>query len=93
MDSKKIAKIFKVLSVDTRVEIVHLLKSSRLCVNALSIRLGISPAAVSQHLRILRDADLVIDEKHGYYVHYSLNEDTLEQWREIANEFMKPGGA
>ncbi|HUW34974.1 MAG TPA: metalloregulator ArsR/SmtB family transcription factor [Planctomycetota bacterium] len=81
-ESKQLARILKVLAVDTRVRIVQLLKGRALCVNALAARLGVTQGAVSQHLRIMRDAGLVIDRKHGYFVHYELNERTLAQWRE-----------
>ncbi|MFW6108533.1 MAG: ArsR/SmtB family transcription factor, partial [bacterium] len=63
--------------------IVLLLKERALCVNALAARLGVSPSAVSQHLQILRDADLVIPDKRGYYVHYALNTETLACWRTL----------
>ena len=46
--------------------------------------------AVSQHLRVMRDASLVIDEKRGYYVHYSLNEKTLTAWREEIDRLLDP---
>ncbi len=76
------AAICKVLSVDTRLRILELLKSRSLCVNALAKSLGITPAAVSQHLRILRDLGAVVPEKRGYFVHYRLNEETLKDWNE-----------
>ena len=81
-DANSLARLLKVLSVGTRVRIVRLLKGRALCVNALADRLDVTQGAVSQHLRIMRDADLVIDEKRGYYVHYRLNEETLAAWRE-----------
>ena len=81
----KLARIFKALSVDTRVRMVQLLKQRSLCVNALAARLEVTPAAVSQHLRILRDADLVTPDKRGYYVHYQINQKTLAQWRRMAD--------
>ena len=81
MDAGKLARIFKALSVDTRVTIVQLLKGRVLCVGALSAQLDVTQGAVSQHLRILRDAGLVVSEKRGYYVHYRLNEKTLAEWQ------------
>ena len=84
------AEIFKTLSVDTRVRILQLLRGGALCVNALANRLSVTPAAVSQHLRVMRAAGLVIPEKRGYYVHYRLNKDTLRQWRKIVNELLAP---
>jgi DNA-binding transcriptional ArsR family regulator len=80
-----LARWFKVLSVGTRLRIVQLLKSRALCVNALALRLGVTQSAISQHLRVLRDAGLVIDEKRGYYVHYRLNEQTFAKWKEAIN--------
>jgi len=87
---KELARLLKVLSVETRVRVVQLLKGRALCVNALSSRLDVTPGAVSQHLRIMRDAGLVIDEKRGYFVHYRLNEDTLAAWREEIDRLLDP---
>ncbi len=87
-EAERLARIFKVLSVDTRVRMIELLKNRTLCVNALARALDITPAAVSQHLRILRDADIVRAEKKGYYVHYRVNESTLTDWGETAQRLL-----
>lgn len=87
-DSEGTARMFKVLSVGARVRIIDLLKRRSLCVNALSRVLGITPAAVSQHLRVLRDADVVIAEKRGNFVHYRVNEATLVLWGEAARSLL-----
>lgn len=81
-DAAKLAELFKSLSVETRVRIVQLLKEKPLCVNALAARLKVSQSAVSQHLRILRNAGLVKADKRGYFVHYRLNTETLRKWGE-----------
>lgn len=86
---EKLARIFNVLSVETRVRIIDLLKRRSLCVNALARVLEITPAAVSQHLRILRNAHVVTAEKRGYFVHYKINEETLTKWREAAEVLLK----
>ncbi len=88
-ESDKIARIFKVLSVENRVRILHLLKGKALCVNTLAKLLDITPAAVSQHLRILRDSDIVTAEKRGYFVHYRLNKKTVKQWKKLADTLFK----
>ncbi len=85
----KRARIFKVLSDETRLRLIDLLKNQSLCVNALAHFLGLSTAAISQHLRILRDANVVIAEKKGYFVHYHINEVTLSEWEEIAKNLLK----
>ncbi len=88
--AKRLARVLKVLSVDTRVRIVQLLKERTLCVNALAARLDVTRGAVSQHLRFMRDAGLVTDEKRGYYVHYRLNEQTLAAWRGEIEKLLDP---
>lgn len=88
-DSEKQARIFKVLSVSTRVCMIDLLKSRSLCVNALARALEITPAAVSQHLRILRDTDIVIADKQGYFVHYRVNPKTLAEWNASAKKLLE----
>lgn len=87
---EELARIFKCLSVSARVRIVQLLKSRALCVGALSRFLEMTPGAVSQHLRILRAADLVIPEKRGYFVHYRLNEKTMARWRKDIQDLLEP---
>jgi len=87
---KELARLLKVLSVGTRVRIVQLLKGRALCVNALAVRLDVTQGAVSQHLRVMRDAGLVIDEKRGYFVHYRLDEDTLATWRKQIDRLLDP---
>jgi len=83
-----LAYICKILSVDTRIRILQLLKNHALCVGALSARLDVTQGAVSQHLRILRDSDLVVAEKRGYFVHYRLNEKTLSKWKGMIDKLL-----
>lgn len=91
-DTEKAARVFKVLSVETRVRMIELLKRRSLCVKALAKTLNITPAAVSQHLRVLRDADLVIADKQGYFVHYRVNENTLADWSQTAKWILDKDG-
>ncbi len=88
-EPEKLARVFKVLSVETRVRMIDLLKDRSLCVNALARALDITPAAVSQHLRVLRDADVVTADKQGYFVHYRLNETTLAEWKEAMRRLLE----
>jgi ArsR family transcriptional regulator, arsenate/arsenite/antimonite-responsive transcriptional repressor len=83
------ARIFKVLSVESRIRILELLKTRALCVNAIAGALKITPAAVSQHLRILRDANAVIADRRGYYVHYRANAKTLSKWAKASSDLLK----
>ncbi len=76
------AESFKVLSVETRIKIIELLKAGPLSVNTIAEALGISQSAVSQHLRILKHAGLVADERRGYRIYYSLNKDKLDKYQQ-----------
>ena len=89
-DPERVARICKALSVPNRVKILEILKVSSLCVNALAKELGLTSAGVSQHLRILRDADLIRPEKRGYYVHYVLDWNVLERWRFMVQILLTP---
>ncbi len=79
---KNLSDTFRILGVEARLKIVTLLlKSSPLCVNAITEQLEISQSAVSQHLRVLKMAGWVKAEKMGYWVHYSLNRKKVEELR------------
>lgn len=88
---KEAADLFKILSVDKRIEIIELLKKEPLSVNALAKALGITQSAVSQHLRVLKGAGLVKDERRGYWIYYSLNRDILEKCRQRLNRICTCG--
>ncbi|GBD96603.1 MAG TPA: metalloregulator ArsR/SmtB family transcription factor [Nitrospirae bacterium] len=76
------AESFKVLSVETRIKIIEMLKAGPLPVNTITEALGISQSAVSQHLRVLKQAGLVTDERRGYHIFYSLNKDKLDKYQQ-----------
>jgi DNA-binding transcriptional ArsR family regulator len=80
---EKLAEIFKALSDPTRLRLINSLTKNEgaLCVNALSHMLGVTQSAVSQHLRVLRQAGLVRGERRGYFVHYELEKDVLEEYK------------
>lgn len=81
------AEIFKVLSVDTRVKIIELLKAQGpLGVKDISASLGLTPPAISQHLKILKQAGLVRSERKGYWIPYSIDAEAMESCRDILNE-------
>ena len=80
-------EMFKVLSVETRVKIIDLLKSQGpLGVKKIAEVLDITPAAVSQHLKVLRQAGFVRNERKGYWIPYSIDERALEDCRSTLNE-------
>ncbi len=71
--------VFKALSNKTRLEIIKLLSERSLCVNALALKTGMSQPAISQHLSILENAGLVRGVKRGYWVHYELITERIQE--------------
>ena len=59
-----------------------------LCVNALAHRLGVTQSAVSQHLRVLRQAGLVSGVRHGSFMHYTLDHKGLDRSRAALQEML-----
>lgn len=81
------AELFKILGVETRIGIIEMLKQKGpLGVNELSNTLGVTPSAVSQHLKILKHAGLVRSERKGYWIPYEVNAEALEQCQEILSQ-------
>lgn len=70
-------QVLKALADENRMKIVEMLMSHNCCVRHLARHLGISEAAISQHLRILKQVGLVTGEKRGYFMHYSVNKNVL----------------
>jgi ArsR family transcriptional regulator, arsenate/arsenite/antimonite-responsive transcriptional repressor len=76
-------EMFKALAVETRVKILDLLKSQgALGAKEIGKLLCITPAAASQHLKILKQAGLVRSERQGYWIPYAINAEVLEKYRQ-----------
>ena len=69
----------KALSDPTRREILELLKKSRLSAGEISAHFDVTGAAVSRHLSILKEADLIRDAREGKFIYYELNASVLEE--------------
>lgn len=75
----EILKGLKAMADKNRLKIIKLLLTKNYCVGALANQLNISESAVSQQLKILREADLVMGIKKGYYVHYAVRTENIKQ--------------
>lgn len=71
--------IFKVLSDKQRRDILVMLRDGRLSAGEIAERLGVSPAALSYHLRLLKQADLVMEYKSKNFVYYELNTSVFDE--------------
>ena len=86
------SEMFKALAVETRVKIIELLKSEGpMGAKKIAEQVGITPAAVSQHLKILRQAGFVRSERNGYWIPYSIDEKALENCGEVLTEICTCG--
>ena len=69
----------KALSDPIRREILELLRSGRLPAGEIAEKFPVSGAAVSKHLSVLKDADLIRDAREGKFIFYELNTSVLEE--------------
>lgn len=83
------AVLFHMLSHPVRLQILDELRKREACVCHLQAITGRPQAYISQQLRTLRDAHLVVDEKDGQNVYYHLKNDTV---RALLEETLGPAG-
>lgn len=79
----KMNTIFKALNDETRREILELLRKKDMTAGEIAEQFNISKPSISHHLDILKQADLVTNEKQGQFVNYSLNTtivDDILKW-------------
>ena len=69
----------KALSDPTRREILNLLKAGRLSAGEIGEHFNMTAAAVSRHLSVLKEADLIRDTRAGKFIIYELNTSVLEE--------------
>ncbi len=70
--------LFKALNDETRRRIVELLKDNDMNAGEIADQFNMSKPSISHHLDILKRADLIISEKKGQFIEYSLNTSILE---------------
>jgi|GEM_PF-6872649 len=80
---KEQARILRAIGTRSRMEIIEVLKQGPLDVGDLAERVGISQSAVSQHLKVLKGLNLVSDQRHSYFIAYSLNPGAFRQLEEM----------
>src|SRR5512141_2718657 len=83
------AEWFHALSDETRLEIMAMLSDGERCVCDLMDALDVAQSRLSFHLRVLKDAGIVMDRKDGRWVHYSLNRGRIEEMEALLHT-MKP---
>ncbi len=74
-----LAETFKALSDGQRRELLTLLRYGRMNAGEIAERLGMTPAALSYHLKLLKSADLVMEYKEKNYIYYELNTSVFDE--------------
>ena len=74
-----IQQTMKAVSDPIRREILSLLKTGRLSAGEITENFPVSGAAVSKHLSVLKEADLIRDTREGKFIYYELNASVLEE--------------
>ncbi len=75
--NRKMIKVFKALADGTRQEILQLLEEQPFAVGEIVAKFDLSQPTISRHLSVLKEADLVVDQRRGQNVIYRLNDDAL----------------
>lgn len=75
----KISETFKILSDDQRRDIITMLRGGRMNAGEIADALGITPAALSYHLKLLKKADMVTEYKEKNYIYYELNTSVFDE--------------
>ena len=71
------AKTLKAIGDPKRFQLLQLMAERGYCVRALAVRSELTESAVSQHLKVLREAGLVYGVKRGYYTHYCVDKEAI----------------
>lgn len=69
----------KALADPIRRDILNLLKEGKRSAGEISDHFPVTAAAISRHLSVLKEADLVRDSREGKYIFYELNASVLEE--------------
>lgn len=70
---------FKALSDPTRRQIIEILRNGKMSAGEIVDNFQMTGASISHHLSILKNADLVVDDKQGKYIYYELNLSVVEE--------------
>src|SRR5215212_3350979 len=89
-DIDRAARLFHALSDSTRLSILQRLRLGERCVCDLTDALEAAQSRLSFHLKVLKDAGLVIDRREGRWMYYTLNQEALTEVAELVQTLASP---
>lgn len=85
MDMMKVSKICKALGDYNRLQIIKMLAREELCACQILEEFNITQPTLSHHMQVLSECDLIYSKKDGKWTHYTLNYETLNEYKEFIN--------
>lgn len=86
---KRAAALFHALSDETRLELLGRLKSGEQCVCELTDAMKAAQSRLSFHLKVLKDAGLILDRREGRWMYYSINPEVINELGELVDTLKK----
>jgi ArsR family transcriptional regulator, arsenate/arsenite/antimonite-responsive transcriptional repressor len=80
------ASVFHALSDETRLSLLDQLKRGEQCVCELTEVMKAGQSRLSFHLKVLKDAGLLLDRREGRWMYYSINPEAIDQLEDLVNE-------
>jgi len=90
LDLERVAGVFQALSDATRLQVVDMLRGGERCVCELTDALDASQSRLSFHLRVLKEAGLVLDRREGRWIYYRLNQERVEAVASVLTDCCMP---
>ena len=81
-DVEKTARLFHALSDETRLALIGRLQGGEQCVCELMDTMKAAQSRLSFHLKVLKDAGIIVDRREGRWMYYSINRDAIENLQE-----------
>lgn len=89
MEEKKLIGFCKALGEPTRIKLIKILSQKKMCVCELSAVLNMLQPRVSQHIRVLKEAGLLEEERQGYWMYYWLPRERLLENLKTLETFLR----
>lgn len=82
---KKAVSLFHALSDETRLALLEQLKNGERCVCELTDAMKAGQSRLSFHLKVLKDAGLIVDRRDGRWMYYSISPHAIEELEELVD--------